>query len=78
MATRKVGSAGRFGSRYGKKIRVRVAQIEKNSRGKHICPRCRALKLRREAAGIWVCSKCGMKMAGGSYVPVYHGITIKK
>jgi len=63
------GSAGRFGPRYGRFIRKRVNQIEKVSRAKHTCPRCDRQAVRRRGTGIWECSKCGFKFAGGTYVP---------
>ncbi|MFB6294310.1 MAG: hypothetical protein ABEI97_00975 [Candidatus Nanohaloarchaea archaeon] len=35
----------------------------------HDCPRCRNESLSRTAAGIWRCSTCGHKLAGGAYEP---------
>ncbi|MFW5638564.1 MAG: 50S ribosomal protein L37ae [Methanomicrobiales archaeon] len=66
---RVVGSAGRFGPRYGRFIRKRINQMEKVSRARHACPRCDQVSVRREGTGIWVCRKCGFKFAGGTYVP---------
>ena len=36
--TKKVGSAGRFGVRYGRKIRQRIIKVEKELKAKHKCP----------------------------------------
>ncbi len=66
---RVVGSAGRFGPKYGRFLRKRVNQIEKVSRARHACPRCDQTAVRREGTGIWTCRKCGFKFAGGVYVP---------
>ena len=63
------GSAGRFGCRYGRFVRKRVAEIEKVSRAAHKCPKCDMQTVRREGTGIWGCRKCGYKFAGGAYVP---------
>ncbi len=65
--TKKVGSAGRYGTRYGRKIRGRIKSIE--SVKKHVCPSCQKAGMKREAAGIWECVKCGTKMAGKAYRP---------
>lgn len=67
--TKKVGPAGRFGPRYGLKIRARVAEIERKQRQKHICPRCGKKGVKRISTAIWECSKCGLKFAGGCYIP---------
>jgi large subunit ribosomal protein L37Ae len=67
--TRKVGSAGRFGPRYGRRVRATVAEIEALQRQKHVCPRCNLPHVKRLAKGIWICKKCGNKFAGGAYSP---------
>ncbi|MFC2174611.1 50S ribosomal protein L37ae [archaeon] len=67
--TKKVGVAGRFGSRYGRKIRENVRKVEVKSKAKHDCPQCGKLSLKRVSNGIWQCTKCKTKLAGGAYVP---------
>ena len=67
--TKKVGSAGRLGARYGVRIRKRIGDIELQSKGRHECPKCKAVALTREASGIWFCRHCGAKMASSSYMP---------
>ncbi len=76
--TKKVGSTGRFGPRYGTRTKKVVREIEKLQKQKHMCPRCERYALKREAAGIWVCKKCGLKMAGGAYLPRSSGEKILK
>lgn len=67
MKTKKIGSAGRFGARYGLKIRRRVVDIEKLERAKQNCPVCKTGKVKRMAMGIYVCRKCKAKIAGKAY-----------
>mgnify|MGYP001597136641 CR=1 FL=1 len=67
MPTKKVKSAGRFGARYGKKVRQRVIDVEKKQRRKHECPYCLSLTAKRVAAGIWKCKKCNVKFTGKAY-----------
>ncbi len=67
--TKKVGSAGRLGARYGVRIRKRIADVEMVSKGKHECPKCKAVALGRTSSGIWVCRHCGAKIASSSYAP---------
>ncbi len=69
MATKKVGSLGRYGVRYGRGLKRRVLAIEKTQRGRHKCPYCAKIAVRRLAAGIWYCKKCDVKFAGKAYNP---------
>ncbi|MBU5557981.1 MAG: 50S ribosomal protein L37ae [Candidatus Aenigmatarchaeota archaeon] len=62
-------STGRFGPRYGTRTKKIVAAIEAVQKGKLNCPYCERSALRRVAAGIWTCRKCGVKFAGGAYTP---------
>lgn len=63
--TKKVGAAGRFGTRYGTKIRARINKL--HAERDTSCPACLRNSLKRESAGIWKCSKCGVKFAGKAY-----------
>ncbi|MEM2956052.1 MAG: 50S ribosomal protein L37ae [Candidatus Pacearchaeota archaeon] len=65
--TKKVASAGRFGVRYGKRIRESVVAVEKRQRQKQKCPYCKKQKVKRIAKGIWQCKKCNKKFTGGAY-----------
>ena len=67
--TKKVGSTGRFGPRYGRGVKVVVEKIERKLRIIYVCPSCKNKSLKRVSAGIWVCSKCNAKFAGGAYSP---------
>jgi len=66
---KKIGSAGRFGSRYGKRIRSLVSEIEKEQKKRQVCPRCGMAYVKRVSSGIWQCKKCGLKFAGLAYHP---------
>jgi large subunit ribosomal protein L37Ae len=66
--TKKVGSTGRFGPRYGTKTKKMILKVEQ--RKKNIfCPYCERKSLKRLAAGVWYCKKCKTKFAGGAYFP---------
>ncbi len=67
--TKKVGTAGRFGPRYGRTIRQKVTEIEKKQKRKHKCPYCNYFKVKRVSVGIWQCKKCNTKFAGKAYEP---------
>ncbi len=67
---RKIGTAGRFGSRYGRRVRKAISTIESLYRGKtYECPACKKKGLKRESFGIWKCRKCGKKFTGGAFKP---------
>jgi large subunit ribosomal protein L37Ae len=65
--TKKVGTTGRFGSRYGVAIRKRTLNIEKKQHKLAPCPFCGFSKVKREAAGLFNCHKCAAKFTGGAY-----------
>jgi large subunit ribosomal protein L37Ae len=67
--TKKVGSTGRYGVRYGRRIRQRILDVEKAKKERKTCPNCCKPGLKRVAAGVWVCRKCGAKFAGKAYKP---------
>jgi large subunit ribosomal protein L37Ae len=67
--TKKVGSTGRFGARYGAKLRRRVLDIDNKRKEPTRCPACATRALKRKAVGLWKCNKCDLLFAGGAYVP---------
>jgi large subunit ribosomal protein L37Ae len=67
MPTKKVGITGKYGPRYGRVIREKVLSVTKKKT--HYCPACLRPSVKRQAAGIWFCRKCGLKFAGKAYKP---------
>ncbi len=67
MKTKKVGSAGRYGARYGKRVRALVTEIEKLQRKKQLCPYCKKRRAKRISLGVYLCKKCGSKFTGKAY-----------
>ena len=65
--TKKLGSAGRFGARYGRKIKQKVRDIEKKQKGWQKCPYCNHLRVKRLSYGIWQCRKCKSKFTNRAY-----------
>jgi large subunit ribosomal protein L37Ae len=65
----KTGSAGRFGARYGRVARRRVAEIEREMRADHECPDCGEDRVERQGTGVWECGYCGYTYTGGAYQP---------
>jgi large subunit ribosomal protein L37Ae len=76
--TKKVKSAGRFGSRYGRGIRDRVVNVEEKQRRFHECPSCGFNKVKRVSTGLFRCRKCDAVFTGGAYYPSTMGGTIVK
>jgi len=66
---KKIKSAGRFGARYGKKIKVKLVKVEEKQRIKQECPFCKKLGAKRVSKGLWQCTrkKCDKKFASGVY-----------
>jgi large subunit ribosomal protein L37Ae len=66
MAKRgKTGSAGRFGARYGRVARRRVAEIEEDMEDATVD----GDNVKRVGTGIWVNEETGEKFTGGAYRP---------
>ena len=64
--TKKVKAAGRFGVRYGRKVRLRTADVESKQRKKQECIFCNGTA-KRLSKGIWLCNKCKKKFAHHTY-----------
>ena len=60
-------STKRFGPRYGRRLKEKVAEIEKGHRGRHKCPYCGKKSAKRIALGIWSCKSCNAKFTGKAY-----------
>ena len=69
MAKKKksLGSVKRFGARYGRRVKHKLAAIEAIQKGKHTCPYCRAQKVKQLAVGIWHCKRCNSKFTARAY-----------
>ena len=65
VKTKKIKAAGRFGAGYGK-IKKRLIAVENIQRKKQVCPFCKGTA-KRQVKGIWLCSKCKKKFAGGAF-----------
>jgi large subunit ribosomal protein L37Ae len=62
---KKIGAAGRFGAGYGK-IKEKFSEVESKQRIRQECPFCHG-RAKRQAKGIWNCTKCGKIFAGGTF-----------
>lgn len=73
MPKKKRGSAGRFGPRYGVRVRRRTTEIDATKSKRYVCPECNHESLRRVSTGIWRCTRCNNTFAGGAYRPSLSG-----
>ncbi len=64
---KKVGAAGRFGARYGKRVRAKLADVEVKQRVRQKCPLCKKFGVKRTSKGIWECPKCLKRFASDVY-----------
>jgi large subunit ribosomal protein L37Ae len=67
--TSKVGSAGRFGARYGRVARRRVKEIEGEMRSSTVD----GDDVTRVGTGIWENERTGERFTGGAYRPQTPG-----
>ncbi len=63
----KVGITGKYGTRYGAKLRKQAKAIEMLRRTKFISPFCGKQSMKRVAVGIWRCKTTNRKIAGGAW-----------
>lgn len=66
-AEKKFGSVKRFGPRYGRRLKNKVADVEKKSKKLGKCPYCKKMAAKRLSVGIWECKKCNSKFTGNAY-----------
>ena len=66
---RKVGSAGRFGARYGRVARKRVSDIESEMKNATVD----GDSVKRTGTGVWVNKETGETFTGGAYRPETPG-----
>ena len=66
-AQRGLGSVKRFGTRYGRTLKHKVAKIEVEQKQDHKCPYCGKPKVSRVSYGIWLCGKCNAKFTARAY-----------
>lgn len=57
----------RYGTRYGRRNRDKVAYIEVEQKKHHKCPKCNYPAVRRLSVGIWHCTKCNAKFTSRAY-----------
>lgn len=76
--TKKVGIAGKYGPRYGIRIRRRLQEVESLKQEKHPCPQCLTGVLKRVSTSIFECRKCGVKIASSAYYPTPPRAITKK
>jgi len=66
VKTKKVKSSGRFGARYGRSVRTKIAKTESIQRKRQKCIFCKNTAV-RTSKGIWKCKKCGKRFASHAY-----------
>ncbi|MBW3016638.1 50S ribosomal protein L37ae [Candidatus Woesearchaeota archaeon] len=62
-----LGSIKRFGTRYGRTLKNKLAKIEVEQKKKHKCPYCGKPKATFVSYGIWNCKKCNSKFTARAY-----------
>lgn len=65
--TKHTKSTGRFGPRYGAKVKTKTRAIESKQRKKQKCPYCKKPASKRISKGLWECKSCKKRYALGAY-----------
>jgi large subunit ribosomal protein L37Ae len=77
--TKKVDVAGKYGSRYGVGIRRRLLKVSVRQKDLGPCPACGFSRVKRVAAGLFTCTKCGIRFTGGAYeIETLPGKAVRK
>jgi large subunit ribosomal protein L37Ae len=66
-AQRGLGPVKRFGTRYGRTVKHKVANIEIEQKQNHKCPYCGKPRVSRVSYGIWQCAKCNARFTARAY-----------
>ncbi len=66
--TKKVGIAGKYGTRYGASLRKLVRKIEVAQHSKYSCVFCGKTSIKRKSVGIWICGSCNKVQTGGAFM----------
>lgn len=67
MAKSKSASLKGLGAKYGLKPRKKFTAVHRLLKSKRKCTECGSIRFVRQAVGIWMCKKCGFKIAGLAY-----------
>ncbi|MFW5746399.1 MAG: 50S ribosomal protein L37ae [Nanoarchaeota archaeon] len=67
MAQMQNKPATRYGTRYGRSNRLKVATAEMQYKNKQVCPYCQKKTVKRKSSGIYECGKCGSVFAAKAY-----------
>ncbi|MCI4322780.1 MAG: 50S ribosomal protein L37ae [Thermoplasmata archaeon] len=65
--TKKIGSTGWMGPRYGIRIRRRVQEIDRIKTSSSACPKCATVTVQRRGSGVYQCRRCHRTFASGAY-----------
>ena len=57
----------RFGTRYGRTVKEKLAKVETGARKNYKCPYCSAIKVKKQVAGVWKCGKCNKVFTGRAF-----------
>ena len=68
MAVKKgLGPVKRYGVRYGRTVKHKLAKIEMEQKKNHTCPYCSRDRVSRVSYGIWNCKKCNSTFTARAY-----------
>ena len=62
-----LGPVKRFGTRYGRTTKHKLAKIEIELKKRHTCPYCAKKSVRRISYGIWSCERCKNTFTARAY-----------